>query len=529
MGLLRPKALNIKILLPLLSFLTLSCSTAGGTEAGQRPVLLWYERAGIVPLPPDRIESIQASTGLSGESWVPLQPCGRLFCYRVPARDLETLKEAGYPPRSNPPFQWIEDDIYQRRKSPHLQNWWNGYKDEVLVEKIVKEMAHRYPEALHLKVVGKSVQGRPLYALQLHTGETATRERPALLFVSAHHGNEPLSIDYVLDTLWLFLQDPELNRDRSLPSLDLPPLVELEDSRRDLLREIRNHYDLWFFPLVNPDGLHYFWREGASGGRKNRKIHSRNRRNEPMEGVDLNRNYPFHWGSGRLKSSSGDPRSVFYRGPRPASEPETRAVMQLVRKHRFILALSFHTYATRVLVPYTIDGTISPYPSPAWEIGEAIAREAESRRADREYIPVRNLYPVEGTDQDWMFHEMGTLAYIVEGSYHSPEYDPFALESIQGLRKGILKALEEVRERPLLSLQVLGKANRPIQVSVSLDEVVHFEGENRTTDPETGFFRTYLPGGGVYHLRISGPEGLILRKRVACPDSGICSMQLQLP
>ena len=62
--------------------------------------------------------------------------------------------------------------------------------------------------------------------------------------------------------------------------------------------------DLWVVPAYNPDGL-------ARGTRRN------------AHGVDLNRNYPYHWAP--LTGS-------YYSGPRPASEPETRAMMRFLRQ-----------------------------------------------------------------------------------------------------------------------------------------------------------------------------------------------------
>lgn len=72
--------------------------------------------------------------------------------------------------------------------------------------------------------------------------------------------------------------------------------------------------DLWVIPTMNPDGL-------ARGTRRNAR------------GVDLNRNFPYRWADldGRYES-----------GPRPASEPETRAVMRFFAAVRPRLVVSFH-------------------------------------------------------------------------------------------------------------------------------------------------------------------------------------------
>jgi predicted deacylase len=72
--------------------------------------------------------------------------------------------------------------------------------------------------------------------------------------------------------------------------------------------------DLWVVPTYNPDGKARHRRQNARG-------------------VDLNRNYPTSWRrvTGRYDS-----------GRRPASEPETRAMMGFLRKVRPAYVVSFH-------------------------------------------------------------------------------------------------------------------------------------------------------------------------------------------
>jgi predicted deacylase len=72
--------------------------------------------------------------------------------------------------------------------------------------------------------------------------------------------------------------------------------------------------DLWVIPTYNPDGL-------AAGTRKN------------AHGVDLNRNFPYKW---------ADLDGSYESGPRPKSEPETRAIVTFLTQIKPRRILSFH-------------------------------------------------------------------------------------------------------------------------------------------------------------------------------------------
>ena len=126
------------------------------------------------------------------------------------------------------------------------------------------------------RVIGHSVRGRPITAWRL--GE---RGEPKMLLVSTMHGNEGAPRQ-ILATL-----------------RDGKPIHGL---------------NLWVLPIYNPDGL-------AAHTRKN------------AHGVDLNRNFPYHW---------ADLDGTYESGPRPGSEPETRAMMRFLKQIRPTWIVSFH-------------------------------------------------------------------------------------------------------------------------------------------------------------------------------------------
>ena len=77
-----------------------------------------------------------------------------------------------------------------------------------------------------------------------------------------------------------------------------------------------NELDLWIVPDLNPDGVVADTRQNAHH-------------------VDLNRNFPYRW-----EPLSG----VFYSGPRPLSEPESRIAYRLISRLRPGVAIWFHQH-----------------------------------------------------------------------------------------------------------------------------------------------------------------------------------------
>lgn len=134
------------------------------------------------------------------------------------------------------------------------------------------------PTVVKKRVIGRSVQGRPIVAWRL--GERG-KDVKTVVLISTMHGNEPAT--------------------RQI----LRALVDGEPVR---------NLDLWVVPTYNPDGL-------AAGTRRNAR------------GVDLNRNYPYRW---------VDLDGSYESGRGPASEPETKAMMRFLRKVRPDHVLSFH-------------------------------------------------------------------------------------------------------------------------------------------------------------------------------------------
>jgi protein MpaA len=127
---------------------------------------------------------------------------------------------------------------------------------------------------------------------------------------------------------------------------------------------------LYLVRTGNPDGR-------ALGTRQNAR------------GVDLNRNFPWRWRPGAP--------GTYYPGPKAASEPETRALMRLVRQVRPQLAIYYHQHLGITVRERGID--------------QAVQREYARRTG----LPLRATPDYRGTAVQWENHLVSDgSAFVVE-------------------------------------------------------------------------------------------------------------------
>ncbi len=204
-----------------------------------------------------------------------------------------------------------------------------GHYTLAQVTAILDTMAKTHPKICAAKVsIGKSIQGRPIWMVKISDNVQIDENEPEVLFDSLHHAREPLSItttlvfmDWLLDN---YGKDPEA--------------TFLVDNR-----------EMFFVPVLNPDGYEYNRSIRPNGGGMWRK--NRRRNTGGSYGVDLNRNWPTGW-SAPYGGNSRNPSSNVYRGTKALSEPETFALNAFIKTRKFTLGCSSHTYSDILLRPW---------------------------------------------------------------------------------------------------------------------------------------------------------------------------------
>jgi hypothetical protein len=124
----------------------------------------------------------------------------------------------------------------------------------------------------------------------------------------------------------------------------------LENYNTDpFIKNVVDNQELYFIPIMNPDGLR--WNEviAPNGGGLQRKNlrpgvadNGTTNTSNNVRGIDLNRNFNYYWGFDNSGSSSTQSSNV-YRGASAGSEPETQIVQDFVLNHDVKVGVNHHS------------------------------------------------------------------------------------------------------------------------------------------------------------------------------------------
>jgi len=261
-----------------------------------------------------------------------------------------------------------------------------GYYTYAEVVQKLDSMRLQYPNLITVKQnLGNTHESRSVWAVKISDNpdiNESSTEAP-VYFDALHHAREPQSMATIMYFMYWLLENYGTN----------PEVTYLVNNR-----------EIYFVPVVNPDGYVYNQTTNPNGGgfwRKNR------RNNGTCYGVDLNRNYNYGWGLN--SGSSPDPCSDTYRGPSAGSEPETQAIKNFVQSIRPEISFSFHSVAGRYLNPYGYTDTAVSY--------EIYSEFSSNFASYNNYtygtvIEMLNYYS-SGTTRDYL-HSIGSYCWTPE-------------------------------------------------------------------------------------------------------------------
>jgi carboxypeptidase T len=272
--------------------------------------------------------------------------------------------------------------------SHNIYGTMGGYLTFDQVINKLDSMRIEYPGLISAKFsIGNSVENKPQWTVRVSNSPNAPTGRPEVWFHSLIHAREPESMmQNIYFMYWLF------------ENYNTDPIATY----------ILENRELYFTPVINPDGYEYNRSTNPNGGgmwRKNRKLNS-----GTTYGVDLNRNFgTYEFWNSTNNGSSTSPSSDTYRGVAPFSEIETANMMNFVNSRNFKGILSYHTYGNYLIRPW---GYVDA-PTPDEPVFQEFSQEM---LIDNHFTMGRSnqtvAYGVRGVTDDWYYNDSGHASAI---------------------------------------------------------------------------------------------------------------------
>ncbi|CAB3248800.1 unnamed protein product [Arctia plantaginis] len=270
----------------------------------------------------------------------------------------------------------------------NLTYFWNEYQNLRNIYDWLDELQQNYSKVVKIVDKGRSVLGRSIKGIVINHHPERKKKRIGVLEGTLH------ARDWISAATLTWI------------------IKEFLTSNDSAVRALAKNFEWHIFPIVNPDGYEYTFSDNRMW-KKNRSPHNFTTcprgRGDMSKGVDLNRNFDFHWMNVGIAKN---PCSNSFAGPRPFSEPETRAVrdymLKIDQEGKLIYYIGFHSYGQLIIVPHS--HLFSDHSLLGSDYGEMFdislrAAEALKKRHNTEYkvgLSSSVMYSMSGSSFDWV-------------------------------------------------------------------------------------------------------------------------------
>ena len=317
-----------------------------------------------------------------------------------------------------------------------------------------------------------------IWALKVSDNVETEEDEPSIYYLSEHHAREPISLEVNMTVLNHIIDnygtDPEITYNV-------------------------NNTQIWFVPLVNPNGhkivteeIELMWRKNICDNNANGSIDVSGY--YAQDGTDPNRNYGWEWGG-----ASTNWESETYQGTSAFSEPEIQAVKNLIDSHHFIAGISYHSYSELVLFPFGYaNGVVAPDHDALEELAIDMATTIEGQNGGY-YTPQSawELYPCTGTTDDYSYGEHGIFGFTIE---LATEFIPPAGEIGEICENNIEAAmilLDRVNHSTLIGHITNANTGEIVEAQIFINGIDNtgVYREPYTSDEEFGSYYRFLTNG----------------------------------
>uniref|UniRef100_G1NY58 Carboxypeptidase D n=1 Tax=Myotis lucifugus TaxID=59463 RepID=G1NY58_MYOLU len=362
------------------------------------------------------------------------------------------------------------------------------------MEIFLRRFANEYPNITRLYSLGKSVESRELYVMEISDNPGIHEPgEPEFKYIGNMHGNEVVGRELLLNLIEYlcknFGTDPEVT---------------------DLVRSTRIH----LMPSMNPDGY-----EKAQEGDSISVIGRNNSNN-----FDLNRNFPDQF------VQITDP-----------TQPETIAVMSWMKAYPFVLSANLHGGSLVVNYPFDDDeqgfATYSKSPDDAvfQQIALSYSKENSQMFQGRpckniypnEYFPHgitngANWYSVPGGMQDWNYLQTNCFEVTIELGCVKYPFEKDLPKFWEQNRRSLIQFMKQVHQGVKGFVLDATDGRGILNATISVAEINHPVTTYKTGD----YWRLLVPG--TYKITASAQGYNPVTKNVTVKSEGAVQVNFTL-
>lgn len=370
----------------------------------------------------------------------------------------------------------------------HLQNIADENSDFVTLQSLGPSTANIYYQ---LGMDDYIDYQHEIWLIKLSDNPNIEEDEPNVLYCGVIHPKETISLP--------------------VPMKVLDYLVDNYGSDPDVTNWI-NTTQIWFIPIMNPDGYHAVYEGIYSYHRKNLRDNNENQQPDysyPRDGVDLNRNFGYVWGN---NGASSTPSSDQYHGPYEFSEIESRYVRDLIRARKFFGSITYHSYGENVLYPLGHLNEACSYDHEIMgDLAEAMALTIPIQYGTGHYDASQAsdfYYTCQGTMGDWGYAEQRIFSFTIE---LAREFNPDSIY-IEPICEANLDAalifLDRVHHSTVTG-NITNTNGEPLVAEVNVTEIDEAEDmssvEPVRSDSLFGrYYRPLLPGSYTFTFSCEG-------------------------
>lgn len=187
-------------------------------------------------------------------------------------------------------------------------------------------------------IIGNSVLNKNLYELKIGNGDHKIHIN------ASFHGNEWITTIVLIQYIKRYLS----------------ALCNTKDKNHEFYKNIFHNVTISFVPMVNPDGVDLVLLGADAAESYKNDVILQNYRKHPydfkewkanIKGIDLNKQFPAKW-SYEAKRKPKKPNYRDFPGTEPLTEPEVKAMVELVKKDKFNRLIALHTQGEEIYWHY---------------------------------------------------------------------------------------------------------------------------------------------------------------------------------